>query len=257
MEKRQNILLLKLHDFSFGRRRQGLKILLMIYIITRTSISSTYPIFAQQGYENPREVTGCFVCANCHLANKPVDIEVPQAILLDTDVCSLNSTIWRYCSFIQTIDFTSITGLSQNPKCGHTFNEHIIELVPSNSIKNNIDGGDGQSSEDTIIALPLDSYFNGIEFTYVFPLSFASGLVVPDGVALGSCSWAFSGAMPSLHSKGWSGENLRRSERRGKAPVKKRESMMESEAGRESEAERESETARVRQKGRARRRGRE
>ncbi|KAL7232447.1 hypothetical protein ACSBR2_010470 [Camellia fascicularis] len=50
----------------------------MIYIITRTSISSAYPIFAQQGYENPREVTGRIVCANCHLANKPVDIDVPQ-----------------------------------------------------------------------------------------------------------------------------------------------------------------------------------
>ncbi|MBA0612763.1 hypothetical protein Godav_013329, partial [Gossypium davidsonii] len=25
-----------------------------------------------------------FKCANCHLANKPVDIEVPQAVLPDT-----------------------------------------------------------------------------------------------------------------------------------------------------------------------------
>lgn len=40
--------------------------------------------FAQQGYENPREATGRIVCANCHLANKPVDIEVPQAVLPDT-----------------------------------------------------------------------------------------------------------------------------------------------------------------------------
>ncbi|PON46494.1 Cytochrome f, partial [Parasponia andersonii] len=36
------------------------------------------------GYENLREATGRIVCANCHLANKPVDIEVPQAVLLDT-----------------------------------------------------------------------------------------------------------------------------------------------------------------------------
>uniref|UniRef100_A0A251VEM7 Cytochrome f n=1 Tax=Helianthus annuus TaxID=4232 RepID=A0A251VEM7_HELAN len=36
------------------------------------------------GYENPREATGRIVCANCHLANKPVDIEVPQAVLPDT-----------------------------------------------------------------------------------------------------------------------------------------------------------------------------
>ena len=56
-------------------------ILLMIYIITGASISNAYPIFAQQGYENPYEATGRIVCANCHLANKPVDIEVPQAVL--------------------------------------------------------------------------------------------------------------------------------------------------------------------------------
>ncbi|CAI9298294.1 unnamed protein product [Lactuca saligna] len=40
--------------------------------------SHAYPIFAQKGYENPREATGRIVCANCHVANKPVDIEVPQ-----------------------------------------------------------------------------------------------------------------------------------------------------------------------------------
>ncbi|KAF6164330.1 hypothetical protein GIB67_029213 [Kingdonia uniflora] len=56
----------------------------MIYVITWTSFSHAYPIFAQQGYENPREATGPIVCANCHLANKPVDIEVPQAVLPDT-----------------------------------------------------------------------------------------------------------------------------------------------------------------------------
>ncbi|MBE2321114.1 cytochrome f, partial [Solirubrobacter sp. CPCC 204708] len=57
---------------------------LIIYIITAAPISNAYPIFAQQGYENPREATGRIVCANCHLANKPVDIEVPQAVLPDT-----------------------------------------------------------------------------------------------------------------------------------------------------------------------------
>ncbi|MBA0630731.1 hypothetical protein Godav_002796, partial [Gossypium davidsonii] len=36
------------------------------------------------GYENPQEATGSIVCVNFHLANKPVDIEVPQAVLLDT-----------------------------------------------------------------------------------------------------------------------------------------------------------------------------
>nr|QVX29003.1 cytochrome f [Galactia jussiaeana] len=63
---------------------RSISISIMIYIITRVSISNAYPIFAQQGYENPREATGRIVCANCHLANKPVDIEVPQTVLPDT-----------------------------------------------------------------------------------------------------------------------------------------------------------------------------
>lgn len=46
--------------------------------------SFAYPIFAQQNYENPREANGRIVCANCHLAQKPVEIEVPQAVLPDT-----------------------------------------------------------------------------------------------------------------------------------------------------------------------------
>jgi len=48
------------------------------------SKSLAYPIFAQQNYENPREANGRIVCANCHLAQKPVEIEVPQAVLPDT-----------------------------------------------------------------------------------------------------------------------------------------------------------------------------
>jgi len=43
-----------------------------------------YPIFAQQNYKNPREANGRIVCANCHLAQKSVEIEVPQAVLPNT-----------------------------------------------------------------------------------------------------------------------------------------------------------------------------
>lgn len=46
--------------------------------------AQAYPFWAQQNYENPREATGRIVCANCHLAAKPVEIEVPQAVLPDT-----------------------------------------------------------------------------------------------------------------------------------------------------------------------------
>nr|APW82644.1 cytochrome f [Citrullus lanatus] len=63
---------------------RSISVSLMIYILTWAPVSNAYPIFAQQGYENPREATGRIVCANCHLANKPVDIEVPQAVLPDT-----------------------------------------------------------------------------------------------------------------------------------------------------------------------------
>jgi apocytochrome f len=47
-------------------------------------VAYAYPVFAQQAYQNPREATGRIVCANCHLAQKPVEIEVPQAVLPDT-----------------------------------------------------------------------------------------------------------------------------------------------------------------------------
>ncbi|KAG5383795.1 hypothetical protein IGI04_035265 [Brassica rapa subsp. trilocularis] len=74
------------NTFSWIREEitRSISVSLMIYIITWASISSAYPIFAQQNYENPREATGRIVCANCHLASKPVDIEVPQAVLPDT-----------------------------------------------------------------------------------------------------------------------------------------------------------------------------
>ena len=43
--------------------------------------ADAYPIFAQQNYENPREANGRIVCANCHLAQKPAELDVPQAVL--------------------------------------------------------------------------------------------------------------------------------------------------------------------------------
>lgn len=72
------------YDRVKKRITQLISVLIMIHIITRASISNAYPIFAQQSYENPREATGRIVCANCHLAKKPVEIEVPQSVLPDT-----------------------------------------------------------------------------------------------------------------------------------------------------------------------------
>ncbi len=47
--------------------------------------AAAYPFWAQQtAPETPREATGRIVCANCHLAEKPAEIEIPQAVLPDT-----------------------------------------------------------------------------------------------------------------------------------------------------------------------------
>ena len=43
--------------------------------------SSAYPVFAQQGYVNPRAANGKLACANCHLNQKAIEIEAPQAVL--------------------------------------------------------------------------------------------------------------------------------------------------------------------------------
>ena len=54
------------------------------FLLMNFSLANAYPIFAQQNYSNPREANGRIVCANCHLAQKPVEIEVPQSVLPDT-----------------------------------------------------------------------------------------------------------------------------------------------------------------------------
>ena len=56
----------------------------LVLSFTSTLNANAYPIFAQQNYQNPREANGRIVCANCHLAQKPIEIEVPQSVLPDT-----------------------------------------------------------------------------------------------------------------------------------------------------------------------------
>lgn len=69
-----------------NKNRLFLSVLLVNAFFAFNSMFSAnaYPIFAQQNYANPREANGRIVCANCHLAQKPVEIEVPQAVLPDT-----------------------------------------------------------------------------------------------------------------------------------------------------------------------------
>jgi len=63
----------------------NLKILGLLLSITsllfNNNIVEAFPIYAQQAYANPREANGRIACANCHLAQKPVEIETPQAVL--------------------------------------------------------------------------------------------------------------------------------------------------------------------------------
>ena len=47
-------------------------------------VGNAFPIYAQQAYANPREANGRIVCANCHLASKPTEIESPSAVLPDS-----------------------------------------------------------------------------------------------------------------------------------------------------------------------------
>ncbi len=44
-----------------------------------------YPFWAQQtAPQSPREATGRIVCANCHLAQKTAEVEIPHSVLPDT-----------------------------------------------------------------------------------------------------------------------------------------------------------------------------
>ncbi len=54
------------------------------FLLCKPLQTQAYPIFAQQNYADPREANGRIVCANCHLAQKPVSLEVPQSVLPNT-----------------------------------------------------------------------------------------------------------------------------------------------------------------------------
>merc|ERR1712072_464197 len=68
------------------REKKNFFALILMFRIRSLNITSreAYPIFAQQNYKNPREANGRIVCANCHLAQKPVELKVPQAVLPNT-----------------------------------------------------------------------------------------------------------------------------------------------------------------------------
>jgi len=59
-------------------------LVLGLALLISPAASWAYPFWAQQNYESPREATGKIVCANCHLAKKLTQAEVPQSVLPDS-----------------------------------------------------------------------------------------------------------------------------------------------------------------------------
>ena len=88
---------MKISDFS-AILSQGKRMLLRFFLIALATISlsigngftlaetaAAYPFWAQEtAPETPREATGRIVCANCHLAEKAAEVEMPQSVLPDT-----------------------------------------------------------------------------------------------------------------------------------------------------------------------------
>jgi len=58
--------------------------MLLSGIVAMPESAQAYPFWAQENYEAPREATGRIVCANCHLAEKPINVEVPQSVKPDS-----------------------------------------------------------------------------------------------------------------------------------------------------------------------------
>lgn len=66
---------------NFLKKLVGVCLGVVLWLGLTPAPAQAYPFWAQQAYENPREATGRIVCANCHLAQKPVRLELPQAVL--------------------------------------------------------------------------------------------------------------------------------------------------------------------------------
>lgn len=70
---------MQIFHWKFNLKSLGFTSLIASLVLSQQVLA--FPIYAQQAYENPREANGRIACANCHLAQKPVEIETPQAVL--------------------------------------------------------------------------------------------------------------------------------------------------------------------------------
>merc|ERR1712113_864170 len=67
--------------FNWNIKQAFASFCLILSLLTTNETATAFPIYAQQAYANPREANGRIACANCHLAQKPVEIESPSAVL--------------------------------------------------------------------------------------------------------------------------------------------------------------------------------
>jgi len=70
---------MKIFNWNIKKAIAAFSLIASLFITTESA--NAFPIYAQQAYANPREANGRIACANCHLAQKPVEIETPQAVL--------------------------------------------------------------------------------------------------------------------------------------------------------------------------------
>ena len=74
---------MKVFDRTIKQIKTGIltSFCLILGLLVTNQTATAFPIYAQQAYANPREANGRIACANCHLAQKPVEIESPSAVL--------------------------------------------------------------------------------------------------------------------------------------------------------------------------------
>ena len=98
-------------------------ILCSIYLVCLFGprISSAFPIYAQQIYENPREANGRIVCANCHLGQGSIETEVQKTVL--------PNSVFESVLKIRSVDFKQ--QILENGKKAN-LNVGAIMILPEN-----------------------------------------------------------------------------------------------------------------------------
>ena len=92
---------------------------------------AAYPFWTEPiAPETPRDATGRIVCANCHLAQKPSEIEIPQALLPDT-VFEALGTITDDLDLINLIPSVVLDGSIENFELNPHDNFDLLWIHPN------------------------------------------------------------------------------------------------------------------------------